>query len=85
MSTSSLQTRNSITRPSGLLSIFSLSAFPFILLIGLLIALTGCTAPAASLNHSPATSTAISEYIPANGNTADAVHAFEGSGGVLGS
>lgn len=83
MSTSSLQTRNNISRPSGLLSLFSLSAFPVILLVGLLIALTGCTVPAASLTHSPATTTVISEFNPSQSNTAGAVHIVDAQGGTL--
>lgn len=81
MSTSSLQTN----RPSGILSIFSLSALPILLMVGLLIALGGCSSPSASLNTETVATASISHYEAVETLPADAIERVVISGGTLGS
>lgn len=84
MSTSSLQTRTA-TRSTGILNLFSLSALPILLMVGLLIALGGCSAPSASLNSNTAATATFSESSAIETLPADAIITVKVSGGTLAS
>jgi hypothetical protein len=83
MSTSSFGTRGTINRPSSVLNLFSLSAFPAVLLFGLIVALTGGVEASAVAETLPASTVSISQTIPAETSTASYIHVAVDKGGAL--
>lgn len=82
MSISSLHTRHLSARSSNVMNMFSLSGLPLILLLGLFIALTGCTAPTSAFPAPGVTTSASTIAGATEGNVAS--HTITSAGGALG-